>query len=220
MFAYFNIKQFQLKNFRLQFCLFFITAFLSLSGFAQNDEAAASYYLSKTDKGYVVHALVENGDTLPYIWLPWVSVETQMPFATRKMYTQWTRIRYNVKKVYPYAILAAAKLKEFDLILAKMPDEKTRAAYLRVCDKELRAQFMDELKDLSVNQGKILMKLIDRETGKTTYTIVKELRGGFQAFMWQSLTVLFGNTMKQEYHPEGEDRLIEIAIKQVEAGDL
>ena len=79
---------------------------------------------------------------------------------------------------------------------------------------------MDELKELSVNQGRILMKLIDRETGKTTYTIVKELRGNFQAFMWQSLTVLFGNTMKQEYDAAGEDKYIELAIHQIEAGEF
>ena len=218
MFAYFKIKRFSFKYFRLQFCLFFISCFFSFPVFSQEDEAAT--YLSKTDTGYVVHAIIENGDTLPYIWLPWLSVTTEVPFASRKKYAQWTRIRYNVKTVYPYAILAAAKLKEYDLILARMPNDKVRATYLKMCEKELTKQFSEELKNLSVNQGKILMKLIDRETGKTTYTIVKEMRGNFQAFMWQSLAVLFGNTMKQEYDADGEDKLIELAIRQVEAGEL
>lgn len=213
--ACFNIKQIQVKNFCLQFCLVLLS--FSFPVFSQDDEAT---YLSKTDKGYVVHAIVEKGDTVPYIWLPWISVQTEVPFTTRKKYAQWTRIKYNVKVVYPYAILAAAKLKEYDLILAKMPDERTRAAYLKMCEKDLQKQFAAELKDLSVNQGRILMKLIDRETGKTTYTIVKEMRGSFQAFMWQSLAVLFGNTMKQEYDAEGEDKLIELAIKQIEAGEF
>jgi len=199
------------------FCLIIIAFFFSVSVFSQDSD---HIYLSKCDKGYVVHAIVENGDTLPYVWLPWVNVEAQMPFATKRKYVEWTRIRNNVKKVYPYAILAAAKLKEYDIILEKMPNERVRKAYLKMCDKELRNQFSSELKNLSVNQGRILMKLIDRETGKTTYTIVKELRGNFQAFMWQSLTVLFGNTMKQEYDPEGEDKLIELAIHQVEAGQF
>lgn len=177
-------------------------------------------FLEKNDKGYMLHAVVEKGDTVPYVWLPWLTVSTEMPFKSKRKYAQWSRIRYNVKKVYPYAILAAAKLKEFDLILEKMPNDRVRNTYLKMCEKELQAQFSAELKDLSVSQGKILMKLIDRETGKTTYTVVKELRGNFQAFMWQSLAVLFGSTMKQEYHAEGEDKLIELAIHQVEAGEF
>lgn len=178
-------------------------------------------YLNQLENGgYVVHAAVHNGDTVPWIWLPAVTVEGEMKFATRRRYLEWTRIRHNVKKVYPYAILAAAKLKEYDLILEKMPDEKVRKTYLKMCERELQKQFADELKSLSVHQGRILMKLIDRETGKTTYTIVQEMRGNFQAFMWQSLAVLFGNSMKQEYDAAGEDRLIEVAIQQVESGQF
>ncbi len=217
MSAYFNIKQIFANYFLLHFCIFFTFLICPFSVFSQDNDGT---YLNKTDKGYVVHAIIENGDTLPYIWLPWISVTTEIPFTTRKRYVEWTRIRSNVKKVYPYAILAAAKLKEYDLILAKMPNEKVRATYLKMCEKELQKQFAAELKNLSVNQGRILMKLIDRETGKTTYTIVKEMRGSFQAFMWQSLAVLFGNTMKHEYDAAGEDKLIELAIHQVEAGEF
>jgi hypothetical protein len=211
MFACFNIKRIIPVVF-----YFFMVAF-PLLVFGQDDEAT---YLSKTDKGYVVHATVENGDTIPYIWLPWLSIQTEIPFRSRRQYVEWTRVRSNVKKVYPYAILAAAKLKEYDLILARMPNDKVRATYLKMCEKELTTQFSEELKNLSVSQGRILMKLIDRETGKTTYTIVKEMRGKFQAFMWQSLAVLFGNTMKQEYDAAGEDKLIELAVRQVESGQF
>ena len=218
MSAYFNIKQIFKKLFLLKVCVFFIVSLFPFPVFSQDNDGT---YLNKTDKGYVVHAIIENGDTLPYIWLPWISVQTEIPFTSHKRYVEWTRIRYNVKTVYPYAILAAAKLKEYDLILEKMPNDRVRSAYLRVCEKELQKQFSAELKNLSVNQGRILMKLIDRETGKTTYTIVKEMRGSFQAFMWQSLAVLFGNTMKQEYDPTTEDdKLIELAIRQVEAGEF
>jgi hypothetical protein len=144
-----------------------------------------------------------------------------MSFANRRRYAEWTRLKQNVKRVYPYAILAAAKLKEFDLILATIPKESDRKAYLKKSEKELQKQFGEELKGLSINQGRILMKLIDRETGKTTYTIVKEMRGNFQAFMWQSLASLFGSSMKQEYDAnDPNDKLIELAIKQIEAGEF
>lgn len=165
------------------------------------------------------YAVVENNDTIPVFFLDEVGVTTNMVFKTRRQYEQWTRVKYNVKKVYPYAILASAKLKQYDLILSKMEDEDIRKAYLRVCEKDLRAEFEDELKGLSISQGRVLMKLINRETGKTTYAIVKEMRGSFQAAMWQALASLFGNDMKVEYSKE-EDIMIEKAIALVERGDF
>lgn len=169
---------------------------------------------------YRVWAEVVNGDTIPSIRLYDVWVYAEYPYKTKKQYEAWTRTKYNVKKVYPYAILAAAKLKEYDRILQAMPDEKTKKAYLKVIDKELREEFEEPLKDLSISQGRVLMKLIDRETGKTTYAVVKDMRGNFQAFMWQSLARLFGNNMKSEYDPQGEDLMIERAIKLIEAGQF
>ncbi|HWY10686.1 MAG TPA: DUF4294 domain-containing protein, partial [Bacteroidia bacterium] len=169
-----------------------------------------------TEPGYKCRAEIINGDTVPVIDLQDIYVYTEYVFKNKKHYEQWTRVKYNVKKVYPYAILAAAKLKEYDQILAKMPNEKMKKAYLRVCEKDLKHEFEDELKDLSINQGRVLMKLIDRETGKTTYEIVKEMRGGFEACMWQAVARLFGNNMKDEYEANTEDIMIERAIKIVE----
>lgn len=166
------------------------------------------------------YAVVENKDTVPVFFLDEVGVTTNMVFKTRRQYEQWTRVKYNVKKVYPYAILASAKLKQYDLILSKIQDEDMRKAYLRVCEKDLRHEFEDELKSLSVSQGRVLMKLINRETGKTTYAIVKELRGSFQAAMWQALAQLFGNNMKSTYDAAAEDIMIEKAVALVERGDF
>jgi uncharacterized protein DUF4294 len=203
--------------------IFIVSCSLSLSSkiFSQNNEEVVIPNVSKVPEGYKVTAVVENNDTIPYIWMPWVVITDKMPFGTRRKYSEWTRLKYNVKKVYPYAILAAAKLKECDLELAVIPNEADRKVFLKKKEKELQKQFGDELKGLSINQGVILMKLIDRETGKTTYSIVKEMRGNFQAFMWQSLATLFGSSMKQEYDLNNpEDKMIEIAVKQIEAGEF
>lgn len=169
---------------------------------------------------YKVWAEVVNGDTVPSIRLPDIWVYGEYNYKTKKQYEAWTRTKYNVKKVYPYAILAAAKLKEYNRVLEKMPDEKTKKAYLKVVEKELRAEFEDPLKNLTTTQGEILLKLIDRETGETSYELVKNLRGGFQAFMWQSLARLFGSNMKSEYDPTGDDIMIERAIKLIESGQF
>jgi len=173
-----------------------------------------------TQPGYKCRAEIVNGDTVPVVDLNDVYVYTEYILKNKRQREQWTRIKYNVKKVYPYAILAAAKLKEYDRILERMPDEKMKKAYLRVCEKDLKHEFEDELKELSINQGRVLMKLIDRETGKTTYEIVKEMRGGFEACMWQAVARIFGNNMKDDYDANFEDIMIERAVKIVESGQF
>jgi hypothetical protein len=170
--------------------------------------------------GYRCRAEILNKDTVPIIDLETIYIIADYVFKTAKQHEQWTRVKFNVKKVYPYAIIAAAKLKEYDKVLEKIEDKHYRKVFLKVCEKDLRTQFEDELKGLTVSQGKVLMKLIDRETGKTTYELVKQLRGSFQAVMWQTLARLFGNSMKVEYDPVVEDIMIERAVKLVESGQF
>lgn len=150
--------------------------------------------------------------------LPTVVIEDKMSFSTRRKLEYWTKLKYNVKKVYPYAILASAKLKEYEIVLKSLKTEKEKKNYMKKAEDELQSQFGPELKNLTYSQGKILIKLIDRETGHTSYELVKQLRGSFSAFMWQSLAVLFGSNLKSEYDSTGEDRLIETAIQQLESG--
>ncbi len=176
--------------------------------------------INPPEHGYRCYAIVEGKDTIPSFYLENVEVVTNAIFKTKKQYEQWTRVKHNVKKVYPYAILASAKLKQYDLVLAKIQDEKLRKTYIKLCEKDLRKEFEDDLKNFSVSQGRVLMKLINRETGKTTYEIVKEMRGNFQANMWQALARLFGNNMKDNYDPSTEDLMIEKAIAMVERGDF
>lgn len=167
-----------------------------------------------------VKAILEGEDTIPVIDLPEVQVWTYWGkvIVSQKRFEEWTRTKYNVKKVYPYAILAAALLKEMDNKLAQIPSEKERKKFIKQCEKELRMKFEEDLKNLSVTQGRILMKLIYRETGKTTYQIVKEMRGGFEAAMWQAIAYIFGNSMKVTYDPYGEDYMVEKAVQLVERG--
>ncbi len=203
------------------YLLRFALALQFLPLFAQAQQSAANDILVPLEKGFRCRAEVINGDTVPVVDLYAVDVETQFVFRNPKHYEQWTRIKYNVKKVYPYAILAAAKLKEYDKALASITDPRLKKAFLKTCEKDLRHEFEDELKSLSVSQGKVLMKLIDRESGKTTYEIVKQLRGSFQAVMWNALASLFGNNMKCEYDAAStEDVFIERAVKLVERGDF
>lgn len=192
-----------------------VLTLISLPQTAQNDVPEEPVKTQYTVRGEVV-----NGDTVPVIDLYPIDIYTDYIYKNKRQREQWTRIKSNVKLVYPYAIIAAAKLKEYDRILEKMPSERLRKAYIRVCEKDLKNEFEDELKELSINQGRVLMKLIDRETGKTTYQIVKEMRGGFEACMWQAIARIFGNNMKTEFDPSTEDIMIERAVKLVEAGQF
>ena len=172
------------------------------------------------ESGYRCRAEVIDGDTVPMVDLNTVYIYTDFAFKSRRHYEQWTRTKFNVKKVYPYAILAAAKLKEYNKALEKIEDEQYKKIFLKACERDLRKEFENDLKNLTVSQGRVLMKLIDRETGRTTYEIVKQMRGGFQAVMWQTLARLFGNSLKDEYDPKVEDIMIERAVKLVEAGQF
>ena len=221
MLAFLHLKKMLQKSRIVLGSVFFFLLNIQNVLFSQNNNEVIIPYVSKVPEGYRVTAMVVNKDTVPCLWFTWIVVTENMPFATRRRYVEWTRLKHNVKKVYPYAILAAAKLKEYDLELTKIPKENDRKAFLKKSEKELQKEFGEELKGLSINQGIILMKLIDRETGKTTYSIVKEMRGNFQAFMWQSLASLFGSSMKQEYDlNNSEDKMIEIAVQQIEAGEF
>jgi len=170
-------------------------------------------------KGTKLQAIVINGDTLPVVNLSMVTIQTDMVFATRRQREQWDVVKFNVRKVYPYAILASAKLKEYEVALSKIQDEDDRDDYMKYAEDQLQKQFGEELKKLSMKQGKILIKLIDRQTGNTSYELVKKLRGRFSAFMWQGVARLFGSNLKSEYDANGDDKLIELAIRQIESGN-
>jgi hypothetical protein len=130
------------------------------------------------------------------------------------------KLKRDVLRAYPYARLAAAQLKFINDSISKISSEKAQRKFLKIHEKELKAQFEKDLKKLTITQGRILIKLIDRETGSTSYALVKELRGSLQAFFWQGLARLFGSNLKSEFDKLGEDQLIESIVQQIERGEL
>ncbi len=197
--------------------LFIFFFFCSLILKAQNDVKSG---LVLPEKGMLVCATLYEGDTIPSVTLSVVYCFANRVFKNQRQLAAWTRLRYNIKIVYPYAILAAAKLKEYDRILASMSNENDKKKYTKLVEKQLKDQFGDELKNLTESQGRLLIKLIDRETGKTTYDVVKSMRGSFSAFMWQGVALMFGSNLKYDYNPKGDDALIEQAILLIEDGQF
>ncbi len=188
--------------------IFLSFIFLSIQAVAQKDSLEKTY------------STVIDGDTIPLIYMSEVVVFGDMsPEAAAKLKAYYI-LRRDVLRTYPYAKYAARKLKEINDYTVSLNSEKEKRRYIKAREKELKEQFETDLKKLTVNQGRVLMKLIDRETGNTTYALVKELRGGFRATFYQAFARLIGDNMKDSYDASGEDAGIEAIVQQIEKGTL
>jgi len=161
-----------------------------------------------------------EGDTVAMVDIKPVVIFPPVAFPSQRASARYDKLVYNVKKVYPYAKMAGKQLSMYKAILDTIPLESDRKKFMKKAEKELQDKFGDEIKDLTFSQGKILIKLIYRETGNSTFDIVKQLRGGFTAFIWQSLAKIFGYDLKTNYDPGGSDQAIEQIVLMIEAGAL
>ncbi len=137
---------------------------------------------------------------------------------TPRQLHEYTLLELKVKKVYPIAKVAAIKLAEYNKVYSSFKSERERRNYVKAVEKQLFLEFEDELRRMKVSEGRILIKLLDRETGNSSYEIIKEFKGGFSAFFWQSVAKLFGHDLKAQYDPVTEDRIIEYIIGQIDLG--
>lgn len=171
-----------------------------------------------------VPTIIENGDTIILSYLNDIDIyadtsnKPKPVFETKREERKFNRLVYNLKKVYPYAKLAKYKLNIMNQHFLTLKTEKERKEFSKLSEKELRTQFEEELKNLTINQGRLLIKLIDRETGQTSYELVKELRGTFSAVFWQTMARLFGSNLKTKYDASGEDQVIEDILLAIDAG--
>jgi hypothetical protein len=180
---------------------------------AQQAPPAAQYGPKDT---LVVPMIVYQGEMIPSRILAMVSVTHPMTKAMRKRIEEWTRLRNAVYVTYPYARRAGVILNEMNQKLAIMTTESDKKSYIKTREKELKKEFADPLEKLSVYQGKVLMKLINRQTGNNCYDIIKEYKGGFTARFWQTVAFFFGSSLKQPYDAAGDDQLIESIVLEVE----
>jgi hypothetical protein len=160
--------------------------------------------------------VVYDGDTIPAQTFAVVDVTRAMTRSQRKRYEAMTRLRNAVYVTYPYARKAGIILNDMNRQLARIPSEEKKKGYIKSREKELKKEFTDPMENLSVYQGKVLMKLINRQTGNNCYDIIKEYRGGFTARFWQTVAFFFGSSLKQPYDAQGDDREIETIVQEVE----
>lgn len=158
-------------------------------------------------------AVVYEGDTIEAKTLAGVYVWAKSNMTAKE---RWTRLRNAVYVTYPYAKKAGIVFNDIEKHIAGNPDKQFITRYINSREKELKKEFTDPLTNLSVYQGRILMKLINRETGGTNcYDILRELKGGFTARFWQTVAFFFGSDLKQPYDANGQDADIESIVKEV-----
>jgi len=193
----------------MKYPLIFILLALSFNAFAQLPEGQN-----------VTLGTIRDGDTIPMVNLPYIDVVAAVHPAQAENLRKYLKLRRDVLRAYPYAKLAAQTLKYINDSTLNIKSERERKKFIKKTEKELKEKFEKDLKNLTYTQGRILIKLIDRETGNTSYALVKELRGNLNAFFWQSMARIFGSNLKSEYDPEGEDFMIESIVQAIERGDL
>lgn len=173
-----------------------------------------------TINGYKVPLCVYKGDTIPALRLPTVYVFKPLKFKNKRQEREYNRLVHNVKKTLPIAKEVNRAIIETYEFLQTLPDEKSREQHLKMVEKGVKEQYTPRLKKLTFSQGKLLIKLINRETNSSSYELVKAFLGPFKAGFYQAFAALFGASLKKEYHPEGEDILIEQIIILVENGQI
>ncbi len=169
----------------------------------------------------VMQAVIIGNDTILVSSIPELNIYP-LVFESRWEYWKYRRLIRNVKAAYPYAKIAGNTLKDLDLRVASMRSERQKRQYIDQTEQQLRDEFEDQLKKLTISQGRILIKLVYRETGNTTFQVVQDVKGNFSAGFWQAVARVFGSNLKSVYNPETdeEDKVIEYIIQLMEMGLL
>ena len=164
--------------------------------------------------------VIQNGDTMWCYLLPELPVYAPLKFRTAHQRRAYNRLVYNVKKVLPLAQQVNEMIAETYEVLEQLPDKKSKEAHMRAVEKSIMEQYKPEMKKLTYSQGKLLIKLVDRECNQSSYEIVQAFFGPAKAAFYQVFAWTFRASLKKEYRPDDDDKLIERVVRQVETGQL
>jgi len=192
--------------------LFLIVSFLFIASCTLNAQVIDS---SRMGWGMII-----GKDTIIHRELKEIYVYPRYNFKSQRFQKQFSRLIQRIKKVYPYAKKANELLVKYEPVYANLKTDREKRKLMKKVENELWVEYKDDLKRMSITDGKVLIKLIDRETGRTSYSIIKDFRGGLAATFWQGIARLFKNDLKNKYDPYGEDFLIEEIVQMVESGNL
>ncbi|MBB3186684.1 DUF4294 domain-containing protein [Microbacter margulisiae] len=178
------------------------------------------YTLHLPSKSKVCAYEIDGKDTLFLYTMNDVYCFPPLKFKNKREERFYWKTVYDVKRVLPYARMASRLLLTVDQHLATLQTEQEKKAYIKQVQKTLFKQYDKDLRSMTINQGKLLVRMIDRECNQTAYSIIQEFKGPVTAWFWQGIAKLFGSNLKAQYDPENRDRIIERVIILVEAGEL
>jgi hypothetical protein len=178
------------------------------------------YYILDTiaTKDYVAVWYVRNGET--EVTATHAQIDIKANYKSRSQKAAYTKLQKKVIKVYPYARAAGEVMQQYEMLSAQVSEPRQKRELLKKAEDQMKAQFEKDLRDMTVSEGVILIKLIDRQTGESSYELVRELKGKMSAFMWQGVARVFGHDLKSEYEAEGDDVWIENTIELIENGTI
>ena len=205
--------------------IFSLLALLSPFVYAQDeaDELLPQepvHYKLKLQRFRYVKPLIEQGDTVWCYLLPELWVYPPMKFKSERERRAYNRLVYNVKKVLPIAQQVNELIGETCVTLDMLPTEKEKQAHISAVERDIKDTYTPQMKKLTYSQGKLLIKLIDRECHSTGYDMIKAFMGPLRAGFWQVFAWGFGASLKKEYDAKGVDRLTERVVLMVEAGQI
>ncbi|MBP6456072.1 MAG: DUF4294 domain-containing protein [Chitinophagaceae bacterium] len=172
----------------------------------------------------LVNAIIENGLKVPFVYTRPVFIYAKAPQwlveqrrNSSRQKAERDRLRYYVYKVYPYAVATSFVIHDIDSALLKIRSKDAKKFYKSRKEKELFGKYKNEIENLTINEGQVLVKLIARQTGKSCYEIIREMKSGFNARIWQTVAILFDNNLKANYEPQAKDSLIEKFVLEIES---
>lgn len=182
---------------------------LTSASFCQSNLPRPKLGKNDTIKTYLTEY---QGELIPWTVTEEVQIIDTRIFKSEKDRQDYNRLRYNVLKVLPYMRFASERYQKLERDLATTGDRRKQKIMINECEDQIKSLFYSEIKNLTITQGEILIKLVNRETGNSTYDMLKEVKGGLSAFMFQSIARVFGHNLKETYDPE-QERDIESILK-------
>ncbi|MGI4751499.1 MAG: DUF4294 domain-containing protein [Janthinobacterium lividum] len=180
---------------------------------AQSTAGVTTFKIKPGKNDSIKVAVTElDGEFVPWVLLPDANIRDFRVFKTPEDRAAYNRLRYNVLKVLPYAQFAGQRYRKLQQDLATTADKRQQKEMVKACEKEIKDLFNKQIKNLTITQGEILIKLVQRETGNTSFELLKQMKGGFQAFMFQSAARMFGHDLKETYNPEEEKDIQAILV--------
>lgn len=199
------------------FCLLIFSACLLYVSNGIGQTLTLPHYGAGTPEkvDYYATTKLESGEMAPWFPIEEVVIVATRPWKSEEERQNYLRLKRNVLRVLPYAIYAQKRYERLDRDLAVVNSKRDERRLIKACEDEIKQKINSEVKNLSISQGKILIKLIERQTGNTSYDLVKDMKGGVTAFVYQGVARVFGHNLKTTFDPK-EDFEIENVIREYE----